>query len=273
MRFKNIYCEITNICNLNCSFCKKTARTLQFISVENFRIMINKIKTFTNQICLHILGEPLLHPNFYELVDICRQNNLKINLVTNGTLIEKLSHECDLKKVSFSLHSFPIEKYADNYTEELNNYLTKICTFAEKFKGIVELRLWNKDNDNGLNENILNFLANFYECEMPLITHKIKENHFLGVNSPFVWPSLSERICSGSYCYGLRHQIGILVDGTIVPCCLDGEGVIKLGNIYNDSLQEVIDSPTAQEMLEGFRKRKPTQELCKHCQFIERFNL
>lgn len=272
MRFRNIYCEITNICNLSCSFCKKTKRTLQFISVENFAKVIESIKGYTTQICLHILGEPLLHPNFDELIEICNQNNIKVNLVTNGTLIENLSTDCNLKKVSFSLHSFPTEKFGENYIFELKKYLEKICNFTEKFKGISELRLWNKDNDLGLNAYILEHLSNFYKCEMPLVTHKIKENLYLGVASPFVWPSLSEPICKGNYCYGLRHQMGILVDGTVVPCCLDGEGVINLGNIYQTPLREILDSERAQKMLKGFQNRTLTEELCKHCQFIERFN-
>lgn len=69
-------------------------------------------------------------------------------------------------------------------------------------------------------------------------------------------------------CYGLIDHIGILVDGTIIPCCLDSKGIINLGNIYNDNLKEILKKDRVNNIIKGFKGNKKLEELCKHCKFI-----
>ena len=118
-RFKKIYIEITNSCNLKCSFCPEGKRIKEFISVENFEIIINQIKPYTNLIALHVKGEPLLHPKLKEILDICEKENILVNITTNATLLEKnkdiLISSKAVRQLNLSLHSITKNENTDTY--------------------------------------------------------------------------------------------------------------------------------------------------------------
>src|SRR5574344_691968 len=109
MKFKKIYVEITNNCNLNCSFCSKDKRQKKSLTEREFRYILNEIKEYTNYIYLHVKGEPLLHKDIIKFINIADEYNLKVNLTTNGVLIDKeidKLKECKaINKINFSLHS------------------------------------------------------------------------------------------------------------------------------------------------------------------------
>ena len=88
-RFKKVYIEITNVCNLSCNFCPKTKRESGFLSVDKFKKVINEVKEYTDHVYFHLMGEPLLNKDLAEFLDICAENNLKVNITTNGTLLNK----------------------------------------------------------------------------------------------------------------------------------------------------------------------------------------
>ena len=103
---------------------------------------------------------------------------------------------------------------------------------------------------------------------------KLSKNVFLKFDKVFDWPNLkSNSVNENGFCYGLRTQLGILVDGTVVPCCLDNEGQIVLGNIFNQNLEEILNSKLAKNIYDGFSNRKCYAELCKHCGYIQKFNI
>ena len=107
-RFSKIYVEITNNCNLNCSFCSKDNLPKKEMSVDEFRIVIDKIKDYTDNIYLHVKGEPLLHSHLDEILTICDNIGINVRITTNGTLLSKkkdilLKH--NIKQINVSLHS------------------------------------------------------------------------------------------------------------------------------------------------------------------------
>ena len=108
-KYKKIYVEITNRCNLSCSFCSKVEKPLRNMTIEEFKCIIEKIKDYTDTIYLHVKGEPLVHPNLIEFLNVAEEYNIKVNLTTNGTLfpnlVDKLKECKSLKKINFSLHS------------------------------------------------------------------------------------------------------------------------------------------------------------------------
>lgn len=280
MKFKRIYIEITNVCNMNCSFCPDSLRENQFITLENFEKIVKKVKTNTDYIYLHIKGEPLLHPNILEILDIAKENKLKVNLTTNGTILNEFILEKEaLRQINFSLHSF----------EEANNqkkleYLTSIFNFtkkAQKNKIISSLRLWNIEEDKLTKENkeVVAIINDFYKKEVLFSEFlrgkgvKVDENIYLNFEEVFQWPDLSNEYQGETgYCQGLNTHIGILVDGTVVPCCLDHKGIIALGNIYNsDKLDDILSNTRTQKMIEGFKARICAETLCRHCSFKNRF--
>lgn len=267
---KKAYVEITNICNLKCTFCHGTSRAPAFMQPQDFLTIAKKLREHTGYIYLHILGEPLLHPKLNELLKICSELKFKVTIVTNGMLIEKAaailnSADC-LYKICFSLHSFEANEKATSF----ENYLEGICSFADESSknGVINvLKLWNGGGQNSLNEKILEYIKNYFGCE---IKEKIKSNIYLDFADKFAWPDKGEKEQNPRFCMGLRDQIGVLVDGTAVPCCLDAEGTINLGNLLTDEVYEILNSERAKSIVNGFSQGRAAEELCRKCDFAKR---
>ena len=246
---KKAYVEITNCCNLACSFCPKTKRALRTMSAQEFDLVLSRLEGYVQYVYLHVMGEPLLHPELTTLFALAKARNMKICITTNGTLLQKRSDELlaaeSLHKISVSLHSFEGNDGAD---EQELSYLTQVWNFAEKAakkRVIVALRLWNDGGADARNGEILDFLRSRTGND---------------------WPEMR----NGSFF--LRDQLGVLVDGTVVPCCLDHEGDMALGNLFTQPLTKILNSPRACTLREGFSRRKPAEELCRRCGFAARFN-
>ena len=282
MKFKKVYIEITNRCNLRCSFCPESSRTPKIMSIEEFEHILKEIKPYTDYIYLHIKGEPLSHPQLPEFLDLAEKYKIKVNITSNGTLIDrvgdKIINKPAFRQINFSLHSF--DGNLDKIDE--NNYIEKVLNFANKSENIyISLRLWNfhKDNKNKKqmdgNRKILKEIERYfnldYRIEDKLIPGKglkIRDKIYLNTDLEFQWPSLKNEIVGeNGFCYGLRSQIGILVDGTVIPCCLDGEGVIDLGNIHKISFEEILNGKMLKDIYDGFGNNKVVEELCRRCSF------
>ena len=267
MKYKKVYIEITNRCNLSCDFCIKNKRELKNISIEEFKIVLKKLKPYTKYLYFHILGEPLLHPKINDLINLASKD-FNINITTNGYLIDKISDNSNIRQVNISLHSFD-----NKYNIALENYLNNIFKAIDKLidnKTYISLRLWVKTK---YNDEMLAYINKRYNCNINLDNGSYKINNYLFIDTfkEFIWPDLDNNYYNETgKCYGLIDHIGILVDGTIVPCCLDTKGIIKLGNIYKDSLEEVINSAKCVNMIDGFKKNQKKEELCKHCNFLSK---
>ncbi len=275
LSFNKAYVEITNVCNLDCSFCKGTDRKKQFMSADKFYAAAKKLTKVTKYIYLHVLGEPTLHPELEKILEICKDLDLKVIITTNGTLVNKVSdillQSKALHKVNISLHAFEANRGID-FTE----YLEGCVEFARKINEqgkICVLRLWNGDSEriygqNTLNGHIIQSLKEHFAGEWTQNTkgYRIKEKLFLEFAERFNWrqEASEEKI----NCYGLRDQIGVLVDGTVVPCCIDCDGAIVLGNIFDGEIEEIINSPLAKQIVQGFRNGKAVHPYCKGCGFV-----
>ncbi|WP_297420819.1 SPASM domain-containing protein [Clostridium sp.] len=285
-KFKKVYIEITNVCNLNCNFCPKTSRELKFMDRESFEYIVKSIRSYTDYVYFHLMGEPFLNKELQNFLNICGENFLKVNLTTNGTLInevkEILINSKALRQVNISLHSFEANENNIDFNEYIDNIIGFVKEATEKTNIICSLRLWNLDTkysaSNKMNVDIFKFLQQEFEIECDLKeclkeknSCKLKNNVYVSMGEKFKWPSLSsEELGERAFCYGLRDQIGVLVDGTVVPCCLDSEGSIPLGNIFENTLEEILNSPRARNIYNGFSGRKAVEELCKKCGFINR---
>ena len=275
-RFAKVYVEISNICNLSCSFCPGTVRAHRRMSVDEFELVLNKIKPYTDYIYFHLLGEPLCHPELESFLKIAENMKFKVIITTNGTLLNKnkeiLLNSNSHYKTVISLHSFE----ANNNKNSFEKYLDDCFSYAKSAenKKIVVLRLWNNGGKDSLNDEILAKLEKYFpkpwneERNGTRVGNKV----FLQYGDKFDWPTLeSDNINKNIFCYGLRDQIGILADGTVVPCCLDNNGEINLGNIFKSDLDEIINSQKAQSIYNGFSNRNACEELCKRCSFVRKF--
>lgn len=267
MKYKKIYLEITNKCNLNCEFCIKNKRVETFITENNFLKALDKIKDYTKYLYFHILGEPLLHPEINKLIDIAISKGFYVNITTNGYLIKRIKDNKNIRQINISLHS-----YKEEYILSLDDYMSNIFDAIDKLiknKTYISLRLWV---DSKYNKEIIAKINRKYNTNIDEKTKNFKINNYLFINNfhEFIWPDLENSFYEeNGTCYGLKDHIGILVDGTVIPCCLDTTGTINLGNIFEDTLENIISSSRYQKMLEGFKQHKKCEELCKHCKFLK----
>ena len=276
--FKRAYVEITNLCNLRCSFCPGTRRPPGRMSPERFRLAARALRGHTRYVYLHVMGEPLLHPELGEILDICAGEDLRACVTTNGTLLPRagaaLLHPA-VHKVSISLHSAEGSGAGD-----LEAYLEGVwafCRLAEGAGKLCALRLWNIGGADRWNGEILSFLGE-RTMTAPLAwpqprpdSWRLGERLYLERAERFDWPDLNAPERGASFCLALREQIAILWDGTVVPCCLDHEGDIPLGNLFFQSLEEILASPRARALYDGFSARRPREALCRRCGYAERF--
>lgn len=262
---KKVYIEITNNCNLDCSFCIKNERKNKFMSLEEFKKILDKIKPYTNYIYLHVMGEALLHPKINEIIDLASKQ-FNVNITTNGYLINRIKTK-NIRQINISIHSFD-EKYKINTEEYLNNIFSIVDKLNNTY---ISYRFWVNNKNS---KELLNIINKHYNTNFKLEElkkdNKINNHIFINTYNEFIWPDLNNNYNSEEgKCYALRDHIGILVDGTIVPCCLDSKGIIKLGNIFKDDLEEVLNSDKVKNMLDGFKNNKKVEELCKKCNFLD----
>lgn len=279
---RKAYLEITNVCNLSCDFCPGTRREKAFLSPEQFEQLAQRIRPHTQYLYLHLMGEPLLHPQLEELLAISENLDFRVMLTTNGILLPKrqelLCQSGAVQKISISLHSFE----GNTPAGDMSDYLSACISFAKAAAAAGKrcaLRLWNLDGEqtqgaNAQNQSILDALHQAFpgEWKTDWKGSTLAPRIYLEWGEKFDWPDLNAPETGGTaFCYGLRDHIGVLCDGTVVPCCLDHEGDIPLGNLFEQPLEEIMASPRAQSIYNGFSNGKASEELCRRCGYIRRF--
>ena len=177
-----------------------------------------------------------------------------------------------LHKVNISLHAFE----ANDLSAPFEKYLSDCFAFGSAAQGkkIVVYRLWNQGGAEKRNGEILNALEEYFPKPWQEDRRGIRigEKIFLEYGDKFDWPDLTAPEGGNRvFCYGLRDQIGVLCDGTVVPCCLDHEGDLALGNLFREELEDILYSPRAKAIYDGFTHREAAEELCRKCGYARRF--
>lgn len=243
---------------------------------DEFQLILDKLEGQTEYIYYHLMGEPLTHPMLPEFIQLATDRGYKSIITTNGTLLNRRGEELSssgVHKINISLHSFE-----DGSDEDYTNYICKLSDFAKKAadKGItIVFRLWNKGFDNGKNEIAFNLFKENISGEWVKNTRgiRIRNKIHLEWGERFEWPDVNAEIKGDNFfCYGLKDQFGILSDGTVVPCCLDSDGVINLGNIFEQDINSILNSERALKMTECFIHGTASEELCKRCGYAQRFS-
>ena len=275
-RFRKVYLEISNVCNLRCSFCPGTKRKPGVMDEAVFSLLLSRLQPWTDYLYFHLMGEPLCHPKLETFLRLAGEAGFRVILTTNGTLLQKqqamLLASPALNKVNISLHAFEANDLAMPFAD----YLDRCLAFGKAAEGqkLVSYRLWNSGGQEELNQQILDTMAQYFP--QPWVQERrgirIGQRVYLEHGDKFDWPDLSaqdggERV----FCYGLRDQLGVLCDGTVVPCCLDHEGDLALGNLLETPLEQILESPRAQAIYRGFSDGKAAEELCRKCGYARRF--
>ena len=246
------------------------------MTVEEFSVLLPKLRPFADYLYFHLMGEPLLHSHLGEFLRIAGELGFKVILTTNGTLLprqqELLLSSPALHKVNISLHAFEANDLAVPFQE----YLRGCFAFGKAAEGkvLTVFRLWNQGGANLRNQEILSAMEDCFP--QPWVQERkgtrLGNRVYLEYGDKFDWPDLSaadggDRV----FCYGLRDQIGVLCDGTVVPCCLDHEGDLSLGNLHHQDMEEILASPRAAAIYSGFSNKTASEELCRKCGYARRF--
>lgn len=275
--YSRAYVEITNICNKNCSFCPGTKRKPHSMTMDEFSAVCQQLQGVTKYVYFHIMGEPTLHPLLPDFIRYASDCGFHVAITTNGTLLDRCGQaliDAGVYKVNISVHSFEGSESGDYY-----HYLNSCYSFADRASraGVLTiLRLWNRGGDEHLNAQTEALLHAAFPEEWVYGKRgvRLRDKLHLEYGERFEWPDLSAADYGDEvYCYGLKDHFGILCDGTVVPCCLDHEGDIPLGNLHRQPLSEILQSPRATAMRQGFSRRKACEELCCRCGYARRFSI
>lgn len=288
-KFKKVHIEVTNICNLSCSFCPEKTQPSQSMSQDFFRQLNQEVKEVTNELAYHVVGDPLVLSNLEEYLDISYEADLKVNLTTtannlNLSMFDALMHPT-LKQVNFSINSYN----ANSHKRSLENYLEPIFTYIQHAVKVhqnhfINLRIWNLDEDKSaraFNQEVFDYAKSFFSLEMSLDevyekrpkNIRIASKIFFNFDDYFEWPSLDNKfISTKGFCYGLDSHFAILASGKVAPCCLDKDAIIDLGNLHVESLKSVLNSNRVKAIQKGFKEKRVIEELCQHCSYRTRFD-
>lgn len=275
-RFQKVYLEISNICNLKCSFCPGTNRKPYAMTEDVFTALLPKLRPWTDYLYFHLMGEPLCHPKLKEFLAHAGSHGFRVILTTNGTLLKKqqkvLLSSPALHKLNISLHAFE----ANDLAVPFQQYLADCFAFGKAAEGskLIVYRLWNQGGADAKNSEILSALESYFP--KPWIAERkgirIGNRVYLEYGDKFDWPDLNaEDMGQNVFCYGLRDQIGVLCDGSVVPCCLDHDGDLTLGNLLEENMEDILESPRALAIIQGFQRRTAAEELCRKCGYARRF--
>jgi MoaA/NifB/PqqE/SkfB family radical SAM enzyme len=288
MKFYRIYIELTNVCGLSCSFCPTKELPNKEMDLDFFESVIKQAEAYTKEIACHVVGDPLTQSNLNEYLDIIHKYGLKAMLTTSGYFLKKhsyntLFHPC-VKQINISLNSFN----KNDTSLSFEQYITPILALCQeklirKKELFINLRVWNLDemmSERTFNDILFVKLSSDFDVELNLDTIykerpksiRMASKILLHFDNYFEWPSLKNKNYGDGTCQGLQSHFAILASGVMVPCCLDCDGVIELGNLHKSSLKEILGTQRTINMLDGFKEGKAVEMLCQKCSYKDRFN-
>jgi radical SAM protein with 4Fe4S-binding SPASM domain len=253
-----------------------------------FRSVIEQASAYTGEIACHVMGDPLTHTHLSDYLDVIHTNGLKAILTSSGFFLKKQSYDTlfhpSVKQINISLNS-----YNKNDTSlTLEQYLTPVlalCTEHQKRKApcFINLRIWNLDehmSERSFNEALFGYLSDAFDTSLSVEriyrerprSLRLAPKLLIHFDHYFEWPSLNNQVYGDGTCQGLQSHIGILADGRVVPCCLDGDGIMTLGNLHETSLDAILKCERTTAMVKGFKEGKAVEELCQKCSYKDRFN-
>ncbi|TQR32335.1 radical SAM protein [Campylobacter sp. MIT 99-7217] len=284
MKFQKIYIELSDICGLECSFCPSVKALRGVMSLDDFENLARKIHNKARLFTFHLLGDPLILENLEQYLNIARAYKMKLELTTSGFYLSKKNQALllefdNIRQINLSLMSFLSQKKL-----KFEAYFSPILELCDKHislkkQSFINLRLWNlKPNFQSplQNEPIYKLLEEHFKLKIDKEArqNRLARKIFLHQARLFKWASLnSKKIKTTGSCHALSKQLGVLSNGILVPCCLDSAGQINLGNIFENSLEELSLKPRFVKMKEGFKRGILLEELCQKCEFYKARNL
>jgi radical SAM protein with 4Fe4S-binding SPASM domain len=289
MKFYRIYIELTNVCGLRCSFCPTKELANMTMDLEFFESVVQEAKPFTREIACHVVGDPLTLPNLEQYLDIIHKYKMKAMLTTSGYFMKKHSFETlfhpAVKQINVSLNAFNKNDTSISFEQYMKPILNLCHEKVKQEKELfINLRMWNLDeimSEESFNKELFDVLEKEFSVILDLQTLDPKEKKSIRLDNKvllhfdnyFEWPSLENKNYGHGTCQGLDSHIGILANGDVIPCCLDNDAVMKLGNVKKQTLKEIVQGTRATDMREAFKVGHCSEEMCLKCSYKDRFNM
>ena len=287
VKFHRIYIELTNVCGLACTFCPTKSLPSTHMTPAFFDTVAAQAARYTKEIACHVMGDPLTQADLSIYLDILHRYRLKSVITTSGYFLKKHTYETlfhpSVRQINISLNSYNKNDTALSFDQYITPVLALCNEKLLRQKDLfINLRVWNLDeemSESSFNHILFERLSRVFDVALSLEqiyqerprSIRLAEKILLHFDTYFEWPSLENEVYGDGTCLGLQSHIGILADGRVVPCCLDGEGVITLGNLHESSLEEILQGERATAMINGFRQNKAVEELCQKCSYKARF--
>ena len=288
MKFYRIYIELTNVCGLRCSFCPTKELPNTTMDLAFFESVVKEAKGFTKEIACHVVGDPLTLPNLEQYLDLIHKYKMKAMLTTSGYFMKKHSYETlfhpAVKQINVSLNAFNKNDTSISFEQYMKPILNLCHEKVKQEKELfINLRMWNLDevmSEERFNTELFDVLEKEFSVTLELNNLEPKEKKSIRLDNKvllhfdnyFEWPSLKNKNYGHGTCQGLDSHIGILANGDVIPCCFDNDAVMKLGNVKEQSLKEIVYGKRATEMREGFKVGHCSEEMCLRCSYKSRFN-
>lgn len=259
------------------------------MSLEHFDSINEQLKPFTKELAYHIVGDPLVLTNLNDYLDISAKHDLKVNITTTANNINEKHYKAlsnqTIKQINFSINSYN----ANSHKKSLEEYLNPILDFISyaqslKHEYFINLRIWNLDEDKSakeFNQKVFDRVNSVFGSDIDIEdvystrpkNIRVARKLFFNFDEYFNWPSLENDFVSDKgFCYGLDSHLGILTSGDVVPCCLDQNACINLGNTNTSQISDILNSSRVKAIQNGFRKGQVIEELCQKCEYRTRFD-
>jgi radical SAM protein with 4Fe4S-binding SPASM domain len=258
------------------------------MDLEFFESIVQQAKPFTKEIACHVVGDSLTLSNLGDYLDIIHKYNMKAMLTTSGYFMKKHPYETlfhpAVKQINVSLNAFNKNDTSITFEQYMKPILALCYEKVKQEKELfINLRMWNLDemmSEKAFNTELFEWLQSAFNVVLDLNKLDSKEQKSIRLDNKvllhfdnyFEWPSLKNPMYGHGTCQGLSSHIGILANGEVIPCCLDSDGVMALGNLHKQRLADVVYGTRATAMIEGFKHAQCSEELCLKCSYKNRFN-
>ena len=275
-----LWVETASRCNLRCVMClNKDLRASEkgLMDFDLFKKIIDEAKRHVNDIYLHHRGEPLLNPALFDMISYAREVGLKTRFHTNGTLLneEKAAKllEAGPDLVSFSVDGFDKPSYEQiRVGADFEETVSNIIRFAEMRKSrnlkkpyaVVEtIRFCNPtigENKRKTDE----LRRRFLDAGINEVIEK-DEYTWAEENAPETGTPPEYSACTFPW-----YAMAICWDGTVTPCPQDYRAKMVMGNVGNNTLEEIWNGEAYRDLRRRFRTDLDSLALCRKCGRLQR---
>lgn len=270
--------ENTNHCNAHCVMCprEKMTRKKGFMSFESFKKIVDQCAELDVKMThVHGYGEPLLDPLIFKKIKYIKDKGIpETYMVTNGSL---LTEENIRKLIESGLDAMNISFYG--FTKETYERIHKNLNFEKTRDNVKNFFRIRKEMGKETPKTHLTFLSyedNEKEKQAFLdfwkdIADDTRVSHLHNFGDGREYRPVRKdikRISCGHIFF--LHSMQILWDGKVVPCCIDTDGMIVLGNANDNSLLDIWNSEKFKKFREDHREcRFEKYPLCDNCDQLD----